>query len=104
MEENWTEVAKLADIPEEGTLPVTLAGEPVCLYNLGGKIFATHDICTHGHANLSDGFVIEGSLIECPLHQGSFDIKTGEAVGVPCSEDIRVYAVKVEGDAVFLKE
>jgi nitrite reductase/ring-hydroxylating ferredoxin subunit len=104
MSEKWTEVAKLADVPQDGTLPVTFEGEPVCLYKVGGQIFATHDICTHGHANLSDGFVVEGSLIECPLHQGTFDIKTGEAVGVPCKEDIRVYPVKVEGGAVFLKE
>ena len=104
MEEKWTEVAKAADIPEDGTLPVTVAGEPVCLYNVGGKIYATHDICSHGHANLSDGFIVEDCLIECPLHQGTFDIKTGEAVGVPCTEDIRVYLVKTEGGAVFVKE
>lgn len=103
MEDNWTEVAKLDDIPDEGTLPIEFQGEPVCLYNLGGQIYATHDICTHGHANLSDGFVVEGCLIECPLHQGTFDIKSGEAVGVPCTENIRTYPVKVEAGAVFLK-
>src|SRR6185436_1631050 len=62
--ENWTEVAKAADVPDEGTLPVTFEGEPVCLYKVAGEIYATHDICTHGHANLSDGFVVEGCLIE----------------------------------------
>lgn len=103
MSDNWTEVAKAEDIPEQGTLPVTFAGEPVCLYNVNGQIYATHDICTHGHASLSEGFIIEDGLIECPLHQGSFDIRTGQAVGVPCKEAIRVYPVKVEGGAVFLK-
>ena len=52
---------------------------------------------------LADGF-IEGEEIECPLHQGKFHIATGKAVGVPCIEDIRVYAVKVEDGAVLLKE
>jgi nitrite reductase/ring-hydroxylating ferredoxin subunit len=104
MNEKWTEVAKVADVPEQGTLPVSLAGEPVCLYNIAGTIYATHDTCTHGHASLADGFIVEGSLIECPLHQGSFDIRTGQAVGVPCKEEIRVYPVRIEEGKVLLGE
>jgi len=104
MSEKWTEVANAADVPEQGTLPVTLAGEPVCLYKIEGVIYATHDTCTHGHASLADGFIIEGALIECPLHQGTFDIRTGQAVGVPCTQDIRVYAVRIENGKVLLSE
>ncbi len=103
MSENWVKVADYSDVPEDGTLLVDLGAEPVCLYNLGGKIFATHDTCTHGQASLADGF-IEGEEIECPLHQGRFRIATGKAVGVPCTEDIRVYAVKIDNGAVLLKE
>jgi nitrite reductase/ring-hydroxylating ferredoxin subunit len=102
MSENWTQVANAADVPEDGTLLVNLGGEPVCLYNLGGKIYATHDTCTHGQASLADGFV-EGGAIECPLHQGRFDIATGKAVAVPCVEDIRTYPVKIDNGTVLLK-
>jgi naphthalene 1,2-dioxygenase system ferredoxin subunit len=102
--ERWTEVAKLEDVPDEGTLQVYLGDEPVCLYNLGGEIHATHDTCTHGQASLSEGFILEEQLIECPLHQGTFDIRTGQAVGLPCKDPIRVYEVKVESGAVFLRE
>lgn len=104
MSEKWTEVAKAADVPEQGTLPTTLAGEPVCLYNVAGTIYATHDTCTHGHASLADGFILDGCLIECPLHQGSFDIETGKAIGLPCTENIRVYPVRLENGTVLLKE
>jgi naphthalene 1,2-dioxygenase ferredoxin component len=38
------------------------------------------------------------------LHQGKFHIPTGKAAGIPCTEDIRCYAVKVENGAVLLKE
>ncbi len=102
MSENWIKVAAAADVPEDGTLLVNLGAEPVCLYNLAGEIFATHDTCTHGQASLADGF-IEGEEIECPLHQGKFHVPTGKAVGVPCTEDIRTYAVKIENGAVLLK-
>ena len=103
MSENWIKVADASDVPEDGTLLVNLRAEPVCLYNLGGRIFATHDTCTHGQASLADGF-IEGEEIECPLHQGKFHIASGKAVGAPCTEDIRTYAVKIENGAVLLKE
>ena len=102
MSENWTKVADFSDVPEDGTLLVELAGEPVCLYNIGGKIFATHDTCTHGQASLADGF-IEGEEIECPLHQGKFNVVTGKAVAAPCSEDIRIYPVMIESGAVLLR-
>ena len=103
MSTNWIEVANAADVPEDGTLLVQLGPEPVCLYNLSGTFFATHDTCTHGQASLADGF-IEGEEIECPLHQGRFHIATGKAVGIPCTEDIRRYAVKIENGAVLIKE
>jgi nitrite reductase/ring-hydroxylating ferredoxin subunit len=100
--ENWVRVADAAEVPEDGTLPVQLAGEPVCLYKIGGRVCATHDTCTHGQASLADGFVENGE-IECPLHQGRFNIATGKAVALPCTEDIRTYAVRIEGGAVLLR-
>ena len=63
MSDHWVKVASASDVPEDGTLLVNLGAEPVCLYNLAGKIFATHDTCTHGQASLADGF-IEGEEIK----------------------------------------
>ena len=70
---------------------------------LNGEIFATHDTCTHGQASLADGFVVDDEFIECPLHQGTFDIRTGRAAGAPCKVDIRTYQTKVEDGKVFIK-
>lgn len=103
MTQNWTKVATAADVPEDGTLLVDVGAEPICLYNLAGRIYATHGTCTHGQASLADGFV-DGENIECPLHQGSFHIPTGKVMGVPCRVDIKVYPVKVEGGDVFVAE
>lgn len=98
----WSKVAAADEVPEEGTLRVRCGGEPVCLYNLAGTIYATHDVCTHGQASLAEGF-IAGEDIECPLHQGRFHIPTGKAVGVPCTEDLRVYRVKVDDGSVYIQ-
>jgi len=99
----WTEVARVDEVPEDGTFRTFLGAEPVCLYNVGGAIYATHDTCTHGQASLADGFIDSGN-IECPLHQGVYQIATGKAVGAPCTVDIKVYPVKIENGAVLLEE
>lgn len=102
MSNDWKAVAALADVPEDGTLVVDYGADPVCLYNLGGTIYATHDTCSHGQASLADGF-IDGENIECPLHQGLFHIPTGKAVGAPCKIDVKTFEVKVDAGQVYIK-
>jgi len=97
----WVDVCAEDEVPEGGTLLVRLGAEPVCLYNLGGAIFATHDRCTHAKASLADGFITE-DRIECPIHMGLFDIRTGRAVSAPCTIDLKVYPVRMVGGRVHL--
>jgi len=100
---NWIEIADVAEVPEDGAFRAYHEGEPVCLYNVAGVIYATHDVCTHGQASLADG-VVEGEDIECPLHQGKFHIPTGRAVGAPCTVDVKTYPLKIEKGRVFIRD
>ncbi len=99
---DWTDVCADGDVPDAGTLLVRVKGEPVCLYNIDGSIFATHDQCTHALASMADGFITEGR-IECPIHSGLFDIRTGRALTAPCTIDLKVYPVRVEGGRVLVR-
>ncbi len=100
--ENWTEVAVEFDISEdEMTLGVDLPDREIALFRVNGEVFATDGVCTHGNARLCDGF-LDGYEIECPLHQGKFDVRTGHATCAPASENIRVYPVKIEASQVFV--
>jgi naphthalene 1,2-dioxygenase system ferredoxin subunit len=72
------------------------------LYEVDGEVFATDNRCTHGDALLSDGF-LEGTVIECPFHQGRFDVCTGKALCAPLTEDIRVYPVRIENKRIWVK-
>jgi len=90
----WIDVCAADEVPEAGTLLVRVAGEPVCLYGLEDGIFATHDRCTHANASLADGFIQDGQ-IECPIHVGTFDIRTGRATRSPCTHDVKTYPVRV---------
>jgi nitrite reductase/ring-hydroxylating ferredoxin subunit len=71
----------------------------VALYNVEGRIYATHNICTHAQALLSDGW-LDGDVIECPLHGGRFDVKTGKGLGAPITCDLKILPVRIEGDTI----
>ena len=102
MTSEWIDVCAHGDVPEDGTLLVRVKGEQVCLYNLDGEVFATHDRCTHASASLADGFITDGK-IECPIHSGLFDIRTGRALTAPCTVDLKVYPVRVDGGRVLVQ-
>lgn len=100
--QNWIDVAAHDDVPEGDVAGFDVSERSVALYSVGGEIFATDNLCTHGRARLCDGF-LEGHEIECPLHQGRFDIRNGKAMCAPLKTDLRTYPVKVEGGRIFLK-
>ncbi len=101
MNDNWIDVASAADVPEDDVIGIDIAGKSLALYQVDGAIYATDNICTHGNARLCDGF-LDGHEIECPLHQGKFDIRNGKAMCAPLTEDVRTYPVKIEGSRVFV--
>lgn len=74
---------------------------PLAVYNVDGTFYATSDICTHATASLSEGEIIDGDLIACPLHDGQFHIPTGQAMAFPCTVDLRTYKVIEDGDEIF---
>lgn len=98
----WIDIASKDDVPEDDVMGIDLNTKSIALYQVGGEIFATDNICTHGNARLCDGF-LEGHEIECPLHQGKFDIRNGKAMCAPLTEDIQIYPVKIEGGRVFVE-
>ncbi|MDN6884672.1 non-heme iron oxygenase ferredoxin subunit [Variovorax sp. CAN2819] len=97
----WTDAAALDDVPADDVIAVLLGGNEVALYSVEGNVYATDNICTHGHARLCEGF-LEGHEIECPLHQGKFDVRNGAPTCAPVTQAIRSYPVKIEGGRVFL--
>jgi 3-phenylpropionate/trans-cinnamate dioxygenase ferredoxin subunit len=94
--------AKLADLVENEPLAVAIDNEHIALYLLDGDVYATHNICTHQFALLSEGYMEDG-CIECPLHQGRFDIRTGAARCAPATTAVRTYGVRVEDGAIMVK-
>lgn len=97
----WTNVAAEADLFEGAGMAVEPEGLDIVLFSVDGEVFATDNQCTHGLAKLCDG-VVEGPYVECPFHQGQFDVRTGACVGGPVTEPVKSWPVKVEGGRVWL--
>ena len=102
MSDNWIDVIAVDAVPVADVTAVTVNGHDIAIYEVEGEIHATANVCTHGAARMSDGF-LEGREIECPLHQGKFDVCTGKALCAPLTEDIRVYPVRIENQRVMVK-
>jgi naphthalene 1,2-dioxygenase system ferredoxin subunit len=101
MSDNWIDVLAVEAVPEADVTAVIVGGKEIALYEVEGEVFATDNLCTHGAARMSDGF-LEGREIECPLHQGRFDVCTGQAICAPLTENIRIYPVRIENQRVFV--
>ena len=50
---------------------------------------------------LTDGW-LDGHIIECPLHGGQFDIRTGKGWARRSTSDLKTYPVRVEGAEVLI--
>ena len=44
--------------------------------------------------------MLEDGIIECSLHFGAFDVKTGAVKAPPCSLALRTYKVVLQGDDI----
>lgn len=102
--QNKLRLCEVAQVKEGEPLSIFLEKMPaLAVYNVGGQVYVTDNICTHGNAMLTDGYQI-GGIIECPFHGGSFDIATGAAKAFPCEIPIKTYAVTIEGGWVLIDQ
>ena len=98
----WFDALSTDELPTDDVKGLTVAGRDIAIYTVDGEIYATDNRCTHGNARLCDGF-LEGHEIECPLHQGKFDVRDGRPTCDPVTEPLRTYPIKVEGGRVYLQ-
>lgn len=92
--EAWFDVGAPDDFIDGDVLAVVADGLDIAMFRCGEELFALKDKCTHGRAKLSDGF-IEDDCVECPLHQGRFDIRSGEPRSEPVVKAVKAFPVRV---------
>jgi naphthalene 1,2-dioxygenase system ferredoxin subunit len=98
---SWQDAIAVDDVPANDVVAVIVAGKDIAIYSVDGEVFASDNLCTHGHARLCDGF-LEGHEIECPLHQGKFDVRSGEPTCAPVTQAIRTYPIRIGNGRVYV--
>jgi nitrite reductase/ring-hydroxylating ferredoxin subunit len=98
-EKAWQDVIAVADLFAGDATPVTLGTRELAVFDTVDGITVAMARCTHGAANLCDGY-FDGKTIECPLHQGLFDARTGNALAAPARVKLRMIEARVQGDMV----
>lgn len=99
----FIKVARVDEIPPGTVKAFELDFDRVAVVNLDGEFYAVSDICTHEHAYLSEGEIVDGA-IECPLHGSRFDIRTGRVLALPAVVPLKTYPVKVEDGEIYVAE
>ena len=97
----WIDILAADALPTDDVLGLDVAGRDIALYTVDGVAYATDNLCTHGHARLCDGF-LDSHEIECPLHQGKFDVRDGQPTCAPVTEPLRCHPVKIEAGRVWV--
>lgn len=95
-------VAELSALPPGKSLCVQAGGKAIALFNLGGKLHAVDDACTHAGGNLSEGEV-EGTVVTCPWHGATFDLETGAALSPPARGNVKCHPVHVQGADILVE-
>lgn len=100
---DWIEACRADDVEPEDVIGFEHGGRSyIICRSPEGAFHCTDGLCTHEQVPLADGLVI-GHIIECPMHNGQFDYRTGEAKRAPACENLATYPVKVENGRVFVR-
>jgi len=90
----WIDLLKQDELEPGDVTRVTVDNRQLAIYDAPDGLYATDALCTHGGAELCDGY-FDGLVIECPLHQGCFDIRSGQPLGAPVTRALNTYPVRV---------
>jgi nitrite reductase/ring-hydroxylating ferredoxin subunit len=106
MPDNGHQVANFSELKQAQAQPVVLPdGQEILLVRVGERVFAVQATCTHQETWLDMGRVLPESFeIECPLHDGRFDLRSGQPTNPPVTGPIKTYTVRIEGDAVLVSQ
>jgi 3-phenylpropionate/trans-cinnamate dioxygenase ferredoxin subunit len=107
-------VARVGDIPANGSKLVEVRGRQIALFHVNGEYFALNDRCPHEGGSLCAGrltgmvtskdpgtyhYLRPNEFVQCAWHGWEFDLRTGQSWCDPDSIRARTYQVTVSPGA-----
>jgi MocE subfamily Rieske [2Fe-2S] domain protein len=98
----WVEVCVCDFLKAEDVIRFDHDQKTYAIYRSAeGELYATDGICTHANTHLADGLV-KGKLIECPKHNGRFDITDGSPKRHPVCVALKTFKAREHDGKIFL--
>jgi 3-phenylpropionate/trans-cinnamate dioxygenase ferredoxin subunit len=95
------EVCRADELPPGSMKLVEHDGVAVGVYNLGDRICAIEDRCSHDDGPLCEGdFEPEDGVVVCPRHGARFDICSGRPLTLPAYQPVATFPVLIEDGIV----
>lgn len=88
--DGFVAAADAGSLRDGETLRVELDGEVMTVANVGGRLFALQEFCTHRFGPLSEGTFCDGQVV-CPWHRSRFDVRNGQVTHGPAKVDLKTY-------------
>ena len=100
--DGWMEVCAAADLGRADVIRFDYQKKTFALIRDDeGALHATDGICTHGNTHLSDGLV-KDDIVECPKHNGRFNLTDGSPARVPVCRGIATYPIEEREGRIWL--
>ncbi len=101
-DEGWIEICAATDLGKADVIRYDNEKKTYALIrDEGGQLFATDGICTHGNTHLADGLV-KGQIIECPKHNGRFNLADGSPARAPVCRGLATYPLEERQGRLWL--
>lgn len=101
-EKPWRDLIDVAKLEKNWVTRVEIGPRLIAVYDTPSGVYASLALCNHGGADLCDGY-FDGHVIECPLHQGAFDVRDGKPVSAPATRAMRIFDTRVENGMVQVR-
>jgi naphthalene 1,2-dioxygenase ferredoxin component len=99
VDRSWQDVIPVRLLEKNWVTRVAMGTRKLAVYDTPSGIYVSLALCNHGGADLCDGY-FDGHVIECPLHQGAFDVRDGKPVSAPATRRMKVFDTRIENEQV----
>jgi 3-phenylpropionate/trans-cinnamate dioxygenase ferredoxin subunit len=94
---------KASEITAGNVRAIDAGGRRIAVANVDGTYYAFDDDCTHEQCSLAEYGDLAGTTITCTCHGSEFDVRTGKVLAPPARVPVKVYPIRVEGDALHIE-
>jgi nitrite reductase/ring-hydroxylating ferredoxin subunit len=92
---------KKDEIPLETPVCLKRDGAAIVVIRTRNSVSAFHDRCPHAQWPLSDGEMVDGTLV-CPGHGWQFNVTTGQSL-TSATYQLKPLSVVVSNDSIYIE-